>query len=371
MSQHQRKPESARPIPPSAIATLARVNSQTPAPAHKAFWISWRKLVAGARPMLNEVHPTDPRAPGAHEPGVTHTLVSHDGAIIGCRLLPASSAAPLRAGLVCLHGAQARPLEIDARRWRRLAGVGVATLLVRLRGYPGSTPPPDSLHADARVPWILRGLDHHAQDPANPMRWIYPASIGDAACACLAMRSWLDDRAGRAAPMTLCGSSLGAGVAITTTAQLGEMMTSGPPVDRLALALPSMGDWPLRIGAGAGGGMGRTLLDYRAREPDLAPIIDEALRLADTSIHARRVITPALCMLALRDEIVPPAAAASVYNALATSPGCKARFIVDNGHTEGSASDLREQAEFHNLRLRFASWKETPADPRAGEVFSG
>jgi cephalosporin-C deacetylase-like acetyl esterase len=91
----------------------------------------------------------------------------------------------------------------------------------------------------------------------------------------------------------------------------------------------------------------------------------ELLRLHDAAIHARRVRCPALCKLALRDEVVPAPAAASVFNALGTDPGRKWRHVTRYGHFDGGIADGRRHAAFERLVVEFLDPGREPDETMA------
>ncbi|QKK09594.1 MAG: hypothetical protein HND58_16435 [Planctomycetota bacterium] len=94
-------------------------------------------------------------------------------------------------------------------------------------------------------------------------------------------------------------------------------------IDRLAIGLPTFGDWswrledPERMAFGSGAEL-RALL--RSLGPDAAAEARETLRLCDAAVHAKKVRAATLCKLALRDEVVPAPSAAAVFNAARHRP---------------------------------------------------
>ena len=337
------------------VATLAHVSDPTPAPMHRPFWAAWREALLGARPRLGPAEPADPSDPTA-----THRFVSVGSVRVGCALELPPSGVPLRAGLVTTHGySSSEPLAGLARRWQGLAAKGVAVLVARVRGYPGSQidagdwgGAPDSLG------WITRGFPAAMHRPEDAMGWSLPLAVADVACAGRALRDWLASRGRADAPVFLHGESFGGGLAVMAAARTPAGFVR---FERLALGLPTFGDWswrladPARMALGSGAQM---LSLLRALD---SPHAVDVLRLCDTAVHARRVMAPTLCKLALRDEVVPAPAAAAVYNALGTDPGGKWRFLVPEGHTEPSLACARRHALFERCLADFLDPGREPA----------
>jgi len=338
----------------SGVRHLSRVGDSTPAPDHSAFWGWWYRTLVSERPRL--AARTDRDAPG-----VTHTFTSVGGAVIGCRLIEAEG--PARAGVVVLHGYEApRPLARDAVRWRWAAERGLDVLLVRVRGYEGSTRTTGDLTApDERgLGWIARGLDAPGEGPEAMSAWVLPQAVADAANACRVMRNRLaaaeGDAPGRPLaekrPLFLVGESFGGALAVMAAAQLTGRLAREQVIDRLALGSPTLGDWAWRLeheAAGTGRQIARVLEMNPARRAELLT----RLRLTDTVVHAGRVRTPTLCKLAMHDEVVPAPTAAAVFNALATSPGHKWRFVVPVGHAPGDLACTRRHALFERCLQDF------------------
>ena len=93
-----------------------------------------------------------------------------------------------------------------------------------------------------------------------------------------------------------------------------------------------------------------------------AGALRRTLRLSDAVVHARRVRQPVLCMLAVRDDIVPPTGAAAIYNALASDPGLKRRALIERGHAEPSREDARRIVEFERRTALFLHPRLTPLE---------
>jgi len=332
------------------VATLAHVGDPCRSTRHGAFWKSWSEAVFARSPRLApaELSYSDPS-----DPGVTHTFESLGHVQIGCALLEPRTR-PL-AGLVVLHGyADVLHLNADAETVRHLTDRGLCVLLVRVRGYPGSKL--DSpLVPDPASGWITHGLEIAAcpdsQGLCNPEAWVLSGAVADAVNACRALRTHV-----RGQPVFLCGNSFGGGLGVIAASQLSPV----EPLDRLAIALPSLGDWPWRLGrrtvAGIDAQVGALITAHRDREG----AISDSLRLFDAALHARRVHCPVLCKLATRDEIVPAPAAAAVYNAFATDPGRKWRFVTAYGHFDGGIADARRHALFERVRDDFLDPRITP-----------
>ncbi|GJM18892.1 MAG: hypothetical protein DHS20C14_11050 [Phycisphaeraceae bacterium] len=357
----------------SPVQTLARVADHAPARDHSAFWGEWFRLVGAERPHLT------PRTPGADpsDPTATHEFSSFDGTRIGCRLVLPEG--PVRAGLVTSHGYDVTTtLEQDGADWKPLVERGVAVLCVRIRGYPGSQlGVGDLTQAHPMGGWFTRGLDADGDAPERTMEWIVPRAVGDLADACRALRNALYGRSPDAKldtggnarpPVYLHGESLGAGLATIVAAQLVGRLRHEPMIERLAIGLPSMGDWPWRL-EHTSGGTGREVESLLRARPDRAEIIQQRLRLLDTVVHAARVRGPALAKLAERDDVVPAPSAAAVFNALGSDPGLKWRFLVPAGHCEGGLANARRHALFARCLAdffdpdRFATQAMGPWEP--------
>ncbi len=335
----------------SAVRTLAHVGDPTRSPHHGAFWKAWAQPVLALEPRLSRIvagqeDPSDPSA--------THRIVSTREIRVGCALVLPPSGAP-RAGLVVLHGFHdPPPLADEAARWQVAAARGLAVLIVRVRGYPGS-------RLDAALPrsgpgWITHALAAGPAETPVDVDWSFAGAVADAVTACRALRTFLASGSrpadGRLAhPIFVHALSLGAGLAVVGASVLAER----EPIARMAIGLPSMGDWPWRLahhrpdGAGAGAEVLRYLRDHAA----IATRIVANLRCLDAAIHARRVGCPALCKLAARDDVVPAPAAAAVFNALGADPGLKWRFVTRYGHFDGGIADARRHALFERIALDF------------------
>lgn len=349
----------------SPVQTLARVADHAPARDHSAFWSEWFRRVGAERPHLR------PRDPGTDEsdPTASHEFSSFDGVRIGCRLsLPEG---PVHAGLVTSHGSEVcSTLEADSDQWNRLLERGVAVLVVRVRGYPGSRlGVGDLTQRHAGGGWFTRGLDAVGDAPDRTMQWILPQAIGDLANACRAMRNALYGRSPDAPmntalarpPVYLHGESFGGGLATVVASQLVGRLRHEPMIERLAIGLPSMGDWPWRF-SHPPGGTGRDVEQLLRLKPDRAEMITQRLRTLDAVVHAARVRGPALVKLAQRDDVVPAPTAAAVFNALGSDPGLKWRFVVPAGHCEAGIANARRHALFERCLTDFFDPSTAPED---------
>lgn len=313
-----------------AVGTLAQVAAPRLAAGHTPYWTRWRDEVFSVEPELRPVRTTgDEEELGAL--GVTHILPSMRDVRVGCRVTAPEGAA--RGWVVASHGYSATgEIEEDAAWAQR----GVGVLRIRARGFAGSHLDVGRLD-EAAGGWIVQGIE-------SPGTWVMRGATADLVNALRAAR-----RLAGEAPVMLHGESFGAGLGVIAAAQMAE----SDPVERLAIGLPTFGDWRWRLGAGnqRGAGIGsgaevcRAHRDRREFQEELA----ETLCLFDAVVHAGRVASPTVCKLALRDDVVPAPSAAAIFNALGTSPGLKWRFLTKYGHFDGGLSDLRRHALFERL----------------------
>lgn len=351
----------------SAIQTLAHVADPSPVPTHSAFWNHWQATVYAEEPLLM------PRAsPDPSDPGATEEFLSVRHVRIGCRLVePPGGLRAARAGCVVLHGYSMVPtLAADAERWELLAARGVAVLLVRVRGYAGSRVDcgPLSLHDSG---YITLGLDAPQHRPEDAMVWAVPQAVADAVNAWRALRARLEGER----PVFLFGESFGAGLAVLAAAQLSSHSTGEAEPERLALGLPTLGDWSWRHERVLAGLLSRGVSDRSTINGQVAELLARSgpagdrvlatLRLCDTALAAARVRSPTICKLALRDELVPAPAAAAVYNALATAPGIKWRFLTPYGHFEGGIKNARRHELFKRCVDDFLDPARSPMEAMA------
>jgi len=312
------------------ISVLARTATPGVAQGHHQWWRRWRDAVASAP---EEFRPPEPDERDAGDrAGVNRVLVSAGGVRVGARLIEPEHAP--RAGVVLLHGyGAAGPLD-DRSPWTK---AGLATLKLRVRGFEGSTLDAGDLSVKDGG-WIAQGLE-------DAERSALIGAVADVILAVRALREHLGD-----APVGLRGDSLGGGLAVIAAANALD----DAPVHRLAVGLPSLGDWTLRLLSddllGAASDAARAI-DRAA--PESQGLLRRTLRLADAATHARRVSCPALCLLAADDPVVPPASAAAIYNALGSDPGMKGRVLVERGHQDAPKEDLRRVVAFERLATRF------------------
>ncbi len=345
----------------SPIETLAHVGDPTRSPRHARVWKAWSAAVAAARGRLEPSKDLDPSDPTAD---VRFTGVRH--ARIGGRLLAAKGRA--RAGIVVLHGySTVGRLAKQGARWEGLRGRGAAVLLVRVRGYPGSRLDVNDWGAPG-AGWITRGLEVPSSEAGMGCEWSFAYGVADAVVAARALRTLLAERAragGGEPPIFLAGESFGAALAVVAASHLSER----DEIARLAIGLPSMGDWAWRLahtrarggGRGAGAEITRFLADHSGRTEEIV----QSLRVFDAAIHARDVRCPVLCKLAIRDDVVPAPAAAAVFNALAGDPGRKSRFVTRYGHFDGGVADVRRHATFDRLVEEFLDPGREPEEALA------
>lgn len=245
-----------------------------------------------------------------------------------------------RGAVITTHGYEADDIfPEDPEPWTER---GLMTLRIRVRGYPPSTVDVPDLRED----WILRGIE-------SPDAWILRGAVVDVMQAYRCARR----RFGPDMPISLHGESFGGGLAVIAAAQLTAM---GDAPFRLAIGLPSFGDWRWRVGTYCNGAGGRinAMLEQMREEADR---IIRTLLLFDAAFHARQVASPVLCKLAARDDVVPAPAAAAVYTAL-QSPA-KTRFVTPYGHYDGGLANARRHLAFERLHPRFL---DPATDPHVG-----
>jgi dienelactone hydrolase len=194
---------------------------------------------------------------------------------------------------------------------------------------------------------------------------VYPQAVGDVFNACRALRWWLNQTAGTGAELYLHGESFGGGLAVAAAAKITGRADAITHVDRLVLALPTMGDWPWRLRHGARAGMGGQIARLIRERPGIADLIARRLRVADSVVLASRIRCPVLCKLAERDEVVPAPSAAAVFNALAVDPGQKWRFVVPHGHAQTGIANARRHAVFDRVAEAFFDPEADPGETMA------
>lgn len=312
----------------SADETLARVAEVEKPTGFDAYWDAWR----------DEVQSLPVRFHGAVDQAQNEIVIrsKREVRVVGRLSLPAE---PPRGVVITTHGYQlpAPAFPSDPEPWTERQGL--ATLRLRVRGYPPSTLDLPMLGTD----WIL----YHLRSPDD---WIVSDAVADVVQAYRVMRHFFGD----AMPIALHGESLGGGLAVMAAAQLERL---GDRPNRVVLGLPSLGDWRWRheqYCSGAGGLVNMELASLREE----ADAIVERLRLHDAAIHAGEVTAPVLAKLAISDDAVPAPSAAAIYNAL----GCvdKWRFVVRWGHFDGGIADLRRHAAFEALQVAFLDPESSP-----------
>lgn len=346
---------------PEMVRTFAHIGDPVPASDHAPIWKRWFDSLVHHTPVLTRRAVLDPSDPSA-----THEFDSVDGVTIGARLVLPSDGRPVKASLVTVHGDMPPdPLDINARRWQRVADRGVAVLLMRLRGYPGSRTTCGDLtqineHGNT---WITRGFDAESFDA-----WILPKGVADVCNACRVMRNVLlhrdtdtdipvDDSVEHHG-VYLHGSSLGGGLAVISAGQLIGKLRGESIIDRLAIAMPSLGDWATRLGTPSGAALQiKRVIDAN---PDRREELMERLKLCDAIVHGRKVRVPTFAMLARQDQVVPAHTAAAVFNSIDADPGRKWRFLIDHGHHEGHAPTNRRIALYRRALSDFFDPEQTP-----------
>ena len=248
---------------------------------------------------------------------------------------------------------------------QRIADRGVAVLLVRLRGYPGSHTTCGDLidlneHGNT---WITRGFDEESHE-----EWILPKGVADVCNACRVMRNALlhrdtdtdipvDDSIQHPG-VYLHGSSLGGGLAVICAAQLIGKLRGESIVDRLAIAMPSLGDWTTRLHDATG-----TAMQFKRvieANPDRREELLARLKICDAIVHGRKVHVPTFGMLARKDLVVPPHCAAAVFNSIDADPGRKWRFLIDHGHHDGDRATNRRIALYRRALCDFFDPDQAP-----------
>lgn len=350
----------------SSVRTFAHVGDPTPSPDHSVFWNHWYKAVTEERPFIRRRTTEDPSDPTA-----THEFDSAGGVRIGGTVVAPPEDVPATGALVVVHGTSPKQCAVEHARWNRLAKRGVAVLAIRLRGFPGSQREtgdlrkPDQLGAG----WLARGLtaDDHSE-------WVLPHAVADVFNACRVMRNWMlgrrggDDHPIECEPepsdhpaIMLFGESLGGGIAVMAAGQLAGRLPRDHFIDRMALGLPSLGDWPWRFAhrpCGAAVDLDKVLRQHPDRRVDLV----ERIRLCDAVVHATKVRRPTLGKLAHRDDIVPAPTAAAVFNAVDADPARKWRFLVPYGHIDGGISNARRHALFERCMADYFDPAVRPID---------
>jgi cephalosporin-C deacetylase-like acetyl esterase len=347
----------------SGVRTFAHVGDPTPSPDHSVFWNHWYAAVTSEQPAIRRRSTEDPSDPTA-----THEFDSAGGVRIGGRLVLPPKGTRVRAGLVVVHGAAPRECAVEDARWKRVAAQGVMVFAIRLRGFPGSQRETGDLRTPdaAGAGWIGRGLDAEIHE-----EWIVPHAVADVFQACRVLRNWILGRRGEGVdaepeptdhPLVfLFGESLGGGLAVMAAAQLAGRIPRAHFIDRLAIGLPSLGDWPWRLrhpAGGTGADVEKVLTRHAARRAELV----NRLRLCDAVVHAAKVRRPTLAKLAARDDVVPAPTAAAIFNAIDADPARKWRFLVPYGHIDGGITNARRHALFERCMADFFDPAARPID---------
>lgn len=309
--------------------TLLQVGDATPPPGFVQFWSEWSGRVWATPGVLREFPAPGERGdPGA--PGVTHTIVSLGDVRVGCRVIEPRG--PVRGVIITTHGYGMSPSEplTDDHPWE---GHPVAVVKLRARGYPGSQFDTGDL-TRAELGYVTHGF-------ADAREWVLAGAVADVVNAVRAAR----ERYGPGVPVMLHGESFGGGLAVLAASQLAGKLT----LARAAIALPSLGWWSWRLAHRAHAGIGFEVQRFLDSQREHAGPFIERLRLFDALTHARRVTCPLVCKIARRDDVVPAPTAAAIYNAIATDPGLKWRFVTPYGHFDGGLHDLRRHAMFERL----------------------
>ena len=355
----------------NTVRTLARVADPSPAREHSVFWAHWLEALESTVQSLvgRSTGATGAGEPDPSDDTCTHAIVSLGGVRIGARLVLPPEGTAIRGGVVSAHGYAVRtPIAERDRSFKSIAARGLAVLNIRVRGYAGSRLDCGDLQTPESngLGWITRGLAD--PDPATDatMRWSYAGGVADVFQSCRALRWWLAEQGVETSSVFLHGESFGGGLAVPAAAKLDGRGHDRVRVGRLALALPTMGDWPWRHEHPIRGGSGAEIATLLERYPECADLIGMRLRLFDSVVHAARIRCPVLCKLATRDEIVPAPTAAAVFNAMRVDPGMKWRFVVPHGHAETGLENARRHLEFDRCMADFLDPVLDPARAMLG-----
>lgn len=348
----------------SDVQTFAHIGDPAPSPDHSSFWKHWFSRLVEQSPTLCKRTVSDDSDPTA-----THEFISAGGVRIGCMLVLPKNNKPVHASLVTVHGyVDPGSLADAAKRWQAIADTGVAVLIMRLRGFPGSQigigdqTTLDELGAG----WIGRGFAGEKHED-----WIVPDAVADVCNACRVMRntllgfdghdSFLADEQLDHPGVFLHGKSLGGGLVTIAAAQLIGKLSGESIIDRLAIALPSLGAWKWRLThqhSGTTEHLGKIITHHQDRCDELV----DRLRLCDAVVHGRKVRVPTLGMLAHKDDVAPAPSASAVFNSIDADPGRKWRFAVPFGHFEGGLNNARRHALFERTLHDFLDPRQLPIE---------
>ena len=335
-------------------ATLASVSHASPSPLHGAFWQQWHRTLDEHEPeMLPIGADDDPSVPTA-----THTFAGSAGVPIGCRINDA--AATPKAIVILLHGYDIPPTLAESID-RFHAAPGVTVVAMRMRGYAGSRARVGDLKAN-ELGWITSGLAEPVEHGASPTEWVLSHAVADLLLGIRAARA----KRGTGLPVYIKGESFGAGLAVIAAARSAAMSCKHPEqlIDRIAVGLPTFGDWRWRLkrvqpqSQGAGGEVKRFLMAPGCDSAGMMSLLD----LFDTALHAEHVDCPALFKVAVKDDVVPAPTQSAIYNAIGTPPGLKGRFVTKFGHFDGGLTDLRRHAMFERMAAEFLDPDKEPMD---------
>lgn len=310
--------------------TLSHTADIQPPERFDAYWAQFRDAIA----TLPE------RWRGTIDTSVNHVVIPSLGAVRVVARLSMPKTQPTGA-VITTHGygGVGDGFPDEPEPWLER---GLATLRLRVRGYPPSTMDID----DLRGTWILHGIE-------SPDAWILRGAVADLIQAYRCTRSHF----GAAMPIVVHGESFGGGLAVIATAQLAAL---GHQPHRLTLGLPTFGDWRWRsmhYCNGSGGQVNMMLDALRGMDRER---LMETLLLFDAVLHASSVDIPCLAKLAVQDDTVPAPTAAAIYNALPTAE--KWRFETRYGHFDGGIADMRRHALFERLHPVFADPQVSPQE---------
>lgn len=336
------------------VKTLAHVSAACRCRMHGAFWQQWHRSIEDHEPRLEPISSEDDPS----DPTATHTFAGVAGARIGCRV--ALPDGPVRAITLLLHGYDNTPTMGESVD-RTPVAPHVATIAMRARGFAGSRAGVGNL-SDSELGWITTGLERPPEDGHHVSSWCVSHAVADLLLAVRAARRSL----GLQLPVYIRGESFGGGLGVVGAARACAMLCTHPEqkIDRIAVGLPTLGDWRWRLerlhaqSLGAGGQVKRYLMASGAAAEEIMRLLD----LFDSALHAEHVDCPALVKVAVRDEVVPAPAQSSVYNALGTPPGLKGRFVTRYGHFDGGLTDLRRHALFERMCADFLDPAREPID---------